>query len=258
MISRRHHSAKHPAGCQNARVANDYALLVDEGRRIANVPIGRPGRSRPYWWMFPIAQLLRLRYLIRVTGRQNVAPGPAILIGNHLSLLDPVLVGVANRFRIAFFTKIEVYERFGAFFFRWSGQIPLRRGDEESTRWSLRMGAQCVSDGCKLSIYPEGTRSSDGRTLHRLHRRVLVPVLHGNPDVPVHAVSIAYGKGPLWWKRVDLRFSPALALDLDAMSADEVTQSVTDALLELGGMPYDHAFSRITTRHRERSPASGR
>lgn len=203
--------------------------------------------------MFPVAQLLRFRYLISVQGQDRVDDGPAILVGNHLSLLDPILVGVANRFRIAFFTKIEVYERFGAFFFRWSGQIPIRRGDEESTRWSLRMGAQCAADGCKLSIYPEGTRSADRRTMHRLHRRVLVPVLQGNPGVPVHAVTIAYAPGPLWFRRVDLRFSAPLDLDTHAMTPDEITEAVTHALLELGGMPYEHTFSRITTRHRERT-----
>ena len=251
MASRYADSGAH--ACQNEQVTHDYAQLVAEGARISRTRIGRPGRSRPYWCMFPIAQLLRLRYHIRVTGREHVKSGPAILVGNHLSLLDPVLVGVANRFRVVFFTKIEVFERFGAFFFRWSGQIPLRRGDEGSTRWSLRMAAQCVSDGCKLSIYPEGTRSPDGRTMHRLHRRVLVPILQANPDVPVHAVTVEYSSGPLWWRRVHLRFSAPMALDLDRMSADSITEAVTRVILETGGMPYEHSFARISTRHREQS-----
>lgn len=43
---------------------------------------------------------------------------------------------------------------------------------------------------------------------------------------------------------VDLRFSPALDLDLDRMTANELTDAVRDAILDLGGMPYVHQFGR--------------
>ena len=224
----------------------DYDDLLEQARRIyPGIGIGRPGRGRGYWPLYLPAQLLRLHWHVRVSGAHHVSPGPAILVGNHLSLLDPVLVGVTNRWRLAFFTKVEVYERPGAFFFRWTGQIPLRRGDEASTRWALEMSSQVVSRGCKLAVYPEGTRSDDGLSMHRLHRRVLVPVLQANPGVPVHAVSIGYPGRRLGRRLVDLRFSAPLALDPERMTADELTQAVTDALLELGGMPYVHRFSRI-------------
>ena len=235
------------------RVSSDagYRALVAEGRQILNgVKIGRPGRSRLYWMLFPPAQVLRLRYRIRVHGRAHVKPGPAILVGNHLSLLDPVLVGLANRFRVTFFTKVEVFERIGAIFFRWTGQIPIRRGDETSTKWALTMAADSVSQGAKLSIYPEGTRSEDGVTLHRLHRRVLIPVLQSNPTVPVHAMTIAYTDRRLWRRSVEIRFSECLAIDLEE-SANDITQGITEALLALGGMPYEHTFSRIRTSHHE-------
>jgi 1-acyl-sn-glycerol-3-phosphate acyltransferase len=228
-----------------------YHALVAEGRRILNgLRIGRPGRSRLYWLVFPPAQVLRLRYRIRVHGRSHVGPGPAILVGNHLSLLDPVLVGLSNRFRVTFFTKVEVFERVGAIFFRWTGQIPIRRGDEASTKWALEIAADSVARGSKLSIYPEGTRSADGVTLHRLHRRVLIPVLQSNAKVPIHAMTIAYTDKSLWRRNVEIRFSECLTINRED-SADTITQIVTDALIELGGMPYEHTFSRIHSAHRE-------
>ena len=230
----------------------DYKALVAHGRRIlGGVRIGRPGRSHLYWTLFPPAQILRLRYRIHVHGRSHVEKGPAILVGNHLSLLDPVLVGIANRFRVTFFTKVEVFERIGAIFFRWTGQIPIRRGDEASTKWALEMAADAVAQGAKLSIYPEGTRSTDRVTLHRLHRRVLIPVLQANATVPVHAMTIAYADKHLWRRNVEIRFSQRLTIDLDEKSADEITQEITQALIELGGMPYEHTFSRIHTSARE-------
>lgn len=222
-----------------------YASLLDQARAIyPGIRVGRPGRARPYWWIYPPAQALRAKYAISVQGAHHVAPGPAILIGNHLSLLDPVLVGVSNRWRLTFFTKVEVFERPGAAFFRGTGQIPLRRGDEASTKWALAMSEHALDRRGKLAVYPEGTRSPDGVSMHRLHRRVLVPVLQANPGIPVHAMSIAYPASRGWRQRVDLRFSPPLALDVESMSANELTEAVTQALLSLGGMPYVHRFGQ--------------
>lgn len=231
----------------------DYRELLRQGRALfGDVRIGRPGYGRPYWMLYLLAQLLRVRYRIRVTGIESVASGPAILIGNHLSLMDPIMVGISAHWRVCFFTKEEVFESPGAFFFRWSGQIPLRRGDEEATRWALAMSAAVVASGQKLCVYPEATRSPDSVSLHRLHRRVLVPVLQANPDVPVHLMAIAYPGRRLGRRIVDLRFSPALDLDAAAMDANQLTDLVRDQILELGGMPYVHAFGR-SVKERDRT-----
>jgi 1-acyl-sn-glycerol-3-phosphate acyltransferase len=222
-----------------------YGEALSSGQRIYGATrIGRPGRGWAYWPLFVLAQLLRFRWSIRVRGRGNVSRGAAILIGNHVSALDPVIVGLANPWRLSFFTKIEVYEGRGGVFFRTTGQIPLRRGDESATAWALDMSRHVLERGNKLCVYPEGTRSPDGVSLHRLHRRVLIPVLQSNPRVPVHVMSIAYPPTGRWRQPVDLRFSPPLSLDLDAMSDQEITDAVRDALLELGAMPYVDAFGQ--------------
>lgn len=226
--------------------ASGYDLLLARGRDLYQpTRIGRPGRGASYWPLFVLAQALRLHWAIRVTGAHHLQPGPAILVGNHLSLMDPVLVGVANPWRLCFFTKVEAYEAQGGVFFRAAGQIPLRRGDEEATTWALAMSHAVLAGGAKLAVYPEGTRSPDGQSLHRLHRRVLVPVLQANPGTPVHVMSIAYN-GRRWGRQqVDLRFSPALDLTGVADDANALTEAVRDALLSLGGMPYVHAFGRV-------------
>lgn len=227
------------------RPSPEYEAVLARGREVhPGVHLGRPGRGWAYWPMYVIAQLVRLRYRIRVTGSSQVSAGPAILIGNHISAMDPVMVGVGRVGHLAFFTKVEAYESRGGWFFGGVGQIPLRRGDEESTTWALQMSAEVVRMGTKLGLYPEGTRSPDGRTMHRLHRRVLVPILQANPRVPVHVMSIAYPGRRRGREVVDLRFSPALDLDATRQTPDELTDAVTTALRDLGGMPYVHAFGR--------------
>ncbi len=224
---------------------DSYETLLQQGRRLyAPTRIGRPGASRAYWWCFPPAQLLRAKYAISVRGIEHVSTGPAILLGNHLSLMDPIIVGMCAHWRTIFFTKEEVYQQPGAIFFRLVGQIPLRRGDEEATKWALDISSTILQMGHKLCVYPEATRSPDGLSLHRLHRRVLVPILQANPQVPVHAMSIGYTSASMGRTRVDLRFTPPLALDSQSMSPNELTDAVRDAILDLGGMPYVHQFGR--------------
>lgn len=228
-----------------SRVTQSYVELCAEGRTLAGgVRIGHPGRGWGYWPLFTICQLLRLRWSIRISGAEHVQRGPAILIGNHLSLLDPVFVGLSRTWRLTFFTKIEAFERRGGWFFWSTGQIPLRRGDELATRWALAMSAWALKFGNILAIYPEGTRSPDRVSLHRLHRRVLIPVLQANPDVPVHVVAIAYPGTQRGRRRVDIRVSPPLTLDISSDDPQQLTDTVTEALLALGGMPYVHEFAR--------------
>ncbi|MDO8307936.1 MAG: lysophospholipid acyltransferase family protein [Actinomycetota bacterium] len=219
--------------------ASSYDAALARGRGMyAGTRIGRPGHGGGYWLLWAGAQFLRLRWAISMTRADRVQPGPAILVGNHLAFMDPVMVGLANRWRLYYFTKSEAFEGRGGIFFRLAGQIPLRRGDEVATNWALEMSSHVLAEGRKLALYPEATRSPDGASLHRLYRRVLVPVLRANPGIPVHAVSISYPGTRRGRKRVDLRFSPALPLDLDAMNATELTDAVRDAILSLGGMPY--------------------
>lgn len=223
----------------------DYAELLAEGRTLyPGVRIGRPGRSRGYWAMITTLRLLRARYAVDLQGASSVGRGPAILVANHVNAMDPVMVVMSAWWRVTAFTKVEVFERRGSAFFRIMGQIPLRRGDADSTAWAMEMSRHALSDGGKVGIYPEGTRSPDPGTLHRLHKRVLVPLLQANPDVPVHVVVTRYERRPRRRTRVDLRISERLPLDPRAMPADELTARVRDALLETGGLAYVDRYAR--------------
>ena len=208
------------------------------------VRIGRPGRASTYWATIAAMRVLRARLAIDVTGSEHVAPGAAILVGNHVSAMDPVVAVMSHWWRVTAFAKVEVFENRGSIFFRLMGQIPLRRGDEASTRWALDMARRTLDKGGKVGLYPEGTRSPDHRTMHRLHRRVLIPVLLTSPDVPVHAITTVYEGSRRGRKRVTVRISPALDVDARTMDPETLTQTVTRALIDLGDLSYEHTFAR--------------
>ena len=234
--------------------ALDYDTAMAEATAIfGDVRVGRPGRARTYWLTITLLRALKMRVKINFDGAQNAAPGAAILVGNHLATLDPVVAVMSTWWRITAFTKAEWFEGRAAVFFRWMGQIPLRRGDEAATEGALDMAAMALADGGKVGIYPEGTRGPDPSHLYRLHQRVLVPLIANNPEAPVHAVVTSYTNRGFRRKVATVRMSPRLPLDPRTMTGDEMTVVIRDAITELGDLTYVDQYAFIVKARAERA-----
>ncbi|HVF09739.1 MAG TPA: lysophospholipid acyltransferase family protein [Abditibacteriaceae bacterium] len=105
---------------------------------------------------------------LKVYGRENVPrEGPFILAPNHVSLFDPPLVGVASPRLVTTMGKAELFEKktcglkILGFIIRRMGTFPVHRGKPD--RRALRRAAQVLKAGGGLVIFPEGTRTTDGR-----------------------------------------------------------------------------------------------
>ena len=113
------------------------------------------------WWA-SLYTWLNPWWPVEVSGRSRIPDGPCVLVANHLSLLDILVL-----FRLATpFTWVSKAENFRVPFVGWNMRlnryIALKRGDRESV---LRMLAQCeaaLRDGTPVMMFPEGTRSHDG------------------------------------------------------------------------------------------------
>ncbi len=216
------------------------------------VRVGRPGRARTYRLAVAGMQVLRTKVKVDLVGAANVAPGPAILVGNHLSTYDPIVAVMSTRWRVTAFTKAEWFEGKSAIFFRWMGQIPLRRGDEACTEWALDMASRTLADGNRVGIYPEGTRGPDPTSLYRLHQRVLIPLLEANPDVPVHAIATTYDDTAGARTLARVRLSDRLPVDPRSMSGEEMTAVIRDALVEHGKLGYVDQYAFVVKARLER------
>jgi 1-acyl-sn-glycerol-3-phosphate acyltransferase len=106
---------------------------------------------------------LRIKYDLKVSGQQNVPMrGPVILACNHVSHLDPVVLGVASPRRVTYMARHTLWSGFWMRFFMDTTEcIPLRRG--ESDVWAIRESARRLKKGITLGLFPEGTRQTDGR-----------------------------------------------------------------------------------------------
>jgi 1-acyl-sn-glycerol-3-phosphate acyltransferase len=126
---------------------------------------------------------MALGFSLRTEGWQHVPRnGPALLISNHQSYLDPTLAGLAARRHLCFLAKQELFEnRLFAFLIRGLNAVPINQqgiGIE-----GLRLLLQKLREGWAVMIFPEGNRTGDGRIqplqpgIHLLIRRVPAPII---------------------------------------------------------------------------------
>ncbi|GAB3481803.1 lysophospholipid acyltransferase family protein [Amycolatopsis cihanbeyliensis] len=202
-----------------------------------------------------LAPLARLVYRPEVSGTELVpAEGPVVLAANHRAAVDTAVLSLVTPRRVRFLGKAEYFTGTGprgralAAFLDALGYVPVRRGDAKAGLAALEAGRKVLEAGGVFGIYPEGTRSLDGR-LHRGHTGVaalalatgakVVPVaLHGTERVRpagarlprVARVRVRFGE-PLGFSRyAGLEASPAIRRG--------VTDEIMYALMELSGQEY--------------------
>jgi 1-acyl-sn-glycerol-3-phosphate acyltransferase len=131
-----------------------------------------------YWFMYRVVRpLLRIVFRPVVAGLDNVpGDGPVILASNHLSFVDSVLIPLVVPRRVTFLAKAEYFEGRGlasvlGAFLSAMGHIPVPRTEQRAAVAALDVALQTLDEGNAFAIYPEGTRSEDGR-LYRGHTGV--------------------------------------------------------------------------------------
>lgn len=145
---------------------------------------------------------VRLLYRIRVEGVENVPNGGFILCCNHRSNIDPFLLGVTLKQQLRFMAKIELFRiPLVNWFVRKVGAFPVNRGTGDTS--AIDTAVQLVNDGQVLVIFPEGTRSLDGKLL-RIKSGAMVVASKTGADV-LPAVIKCKGRVRIF-KRVTLRF----------------------------------------------------
>lgn len=110
-----------------------------------------------YTWLNPA-------WRVRVVGRENVRPGVAyVMVANHLSFLD-ILVLFRLRRHFKWVSKIEMFKIPAIGWNMWLNRyVPLKRGDKQSIQTMLQICRERIAEGSSLMIFPEGTRSLDGK-----------------------------------------------------------------------------------------------
>ncbi|HET9380117.1 MAG TPA: lysophospholipid acyltransferase family protein [Streptomyces sp.] len=209
-----------------------------------------------------LGPLLRLVFRPTIEGLENVpGSGPAIVAGNHLSFSDHFLMPAILKRRITFLAKAEYFTgpglkgRLTAAFFHSAGQIPVDRSGKDAGQAAIREGLGVLAKDELLGIYPEGTRSHDGR-LYKGKVGVAVMALKAKvPVVPcamigtfeaqppgrkvprVHPVTIRFGE--------PLDFSRYEGMENEKVILRAVTDEIMYAILSLSEQEYVDEYAAV-------------
>jgi 1-acyl-sn-glycerol-3-phosphate acyltransferase len=206
------------------------------------------GGSALFYWLAKfvfIGPLLRLLWRPWTEGLENIPTDrPAILASNHLSFSDSFFMPVMVPRKVTFLAKSEYFTTpgikgfFSKMFFSGVGQVPIDRSDSDASRAALNTGVRVLREGKLLGIYPEGTRSPDGR-LYRGKTgvarmalesgAVVIPCAMVNTDVIQPAGRVL----PKLRPRPGVRFGKPLDFSrYEGMSGDRfVERSMTDEIM---------------------------
>jgi 1-acyl-sn-glycerol-3-phosphate acyltransferase len=178
------------------------------------------------------------------------------LASNHVSFSDSFFLPMVLRRRITFVAKAEYFEDpKTAWFFRAVGQIPIKREGGSASAGALAAAREVLEKGGVFGIYPEGTRSPDGR-LYKGHTGVARLALQ--TKAPVCTVAMIGTREaqpigqvmPRLFRPITIRISPPLNFERffdradDPMVLRQITDEVMFQLRQLSGQEYVHRYAK--------------
>lgn len=207
-----------------------------------------------------LGPLLRLLFRPWVRGMQNIpSNGAAILASNHLSFSDSIFLPLQTRRPVVFLAKSEYFTGKGLkgalsrWFFKSTGQLPIDRSGGRASEASLNTGLKVLAQGQLLGIYPEGTRSPDGR-LFRGRTGIARMVLEAKvPVIPVAMIDTEkvqpIGKKLPRIRRIGiivgepLDFSRFTGMEGDRIVLRAITDEIMYELMKLSGQEYIDVYA---------------
>ncbi|WP_329180618.1 MULTISPECIES: lysophospholipid acyltransferase family protein [unclassified Streptomyces] len=199
--------------------------------------------------------LMRVLYRPRVEGLANIpGDGPVIVAGNHVTFVDSLFLSLVVKRQVYFIGKDSYVTgkgfkgRLMAWFFTTCGMIPVDRDGGRGGVAALMTGRRVLEEGRIFGIYPEGTRSPDGRLYRGRTGVARLALMTGAPVLPFAMIGTDKvqpgGSGMLRIAPVTIRFGRPLdfarydGMDRDRYVLRAVTDEVMSEVMRLGGQEY--------------------
>jgi 1-acyl-sn-glycerol-3-phosphate acyltransferase len=207
---------------------------------------GRGEEPEVFYWVVKaiLMPLLKVLYRPWTEGLENIPEtGPAIIASNHLSFLDSIFMPLLVPRRVTFLAKSDYFTEPGLkgllkkMFFTGVGQVPIDRSGGRASHAALDTGIDILKEGKLLGIYPEGTRSPDGRLYRGKVGVARMALEAGVPVIPVAMIGTfevqPQGKVVPRIKRIGMRFGAPLDFSRYAGLEDDrfVLRSMTDEIM---------------------------
>lgn len=216
-----------------------------------------------FYWLLKyvvLGPVLKLIFRPQVQGLENVPrSGAAILASNHLSFSDSIFTPLIVQRRVTFVAKAEYFTGKGIKgwltrqFFLSTGTIPVDRSGGQAAQAALDTQLRVLRSGNIAGIYPEGTRSPDGRLYRGKTGVARLALTSGAPVIPVALLNTdeiqPTGRLIPRVRRVRIRFGTPLDFSRyagrtgDRFIERAVTDEIMYALMELTGREYVDVYA---------------
>ncbi|MEA2460917.1 MAG: 1-acyl-sn-glycerol-3-phosphate acyltransferase [Actinomycetota bacterium] len=213
------------------------------------------------YWIFKgiLKPPLRALYRIRPEGLDNVPKkGPAIIAANHVSFLDSFFIPlVVKRRKVTYLAKADYFKSWKtSWFFKSAGQISCERVGGSKSQQSLEIALEVLKSGNLLGIYPEGTRSPDGRLYRGRTGIARLALAAGVPVIPTGLVGTDIvmpkeAKLPKLTGRIPVKIRFGKPLDFsryqgrerDRFALRSVTDEIMYEIMQLSGQQYVEEYA---------------
>jgi len=180
---------------------------------------------------------------VRVEGLENIPSGVCVFAANHVSNMDPLAFVPAIPRRVSLLAKKEVFRiPILSKAMQLAKLIPVDREDREAAASSVDLAVQYLKEGLSFAVYPEGTRSRDGRLLPFKKGTFVMAIEAGVPVVPVSIVGaqtlMRKGDWTMQPGEVIIRFGPAVDASKYTMDQRGELLERVEALVA-AGLPED-------------------
>jgi 1-acyl-sn-glycerol-3-phosphate acyltransferase len=215
-----------------------------------------------------LTPFLMILFRPRVKGLRNVpATGPLIIASNHLSFSDSIFMPLVVPRKVTFLAKSEYFTSPGPkgllkkLTFIALGQVPVDRSGGRRSEAAIITGLQVLSEGKCLGIYPEGTRSPDGRLYKGRTGIARLAIESGAPIVPVAMFDTEKiqptGQVIPNIQRVGMTFGEPMYFDGDSTDLAYlrvVTDQIMNRIQELSGQEYVDQYAVKVKKQGKRNP----
>jgi 1-acyl-sn-glycerol-3-phosphate acyltransferase len=230
-----------------------------------------------WYWLFKyvfMGPLLSLLGRPKIEGLEHVPhSGPMILASNHLAVADSFYLCLVVRRRITYLAKAEYFTGSGlrGWFKRWfftsAGQVPIDRTDADAAQAALVTAERILGQGKLLGMYPEGTRSPDGRLYKGKTGLARLALETGVPVIPVAMIGtdVVNPPGSKMWRfgRVQVKFGKPMDFSrFEGLAGNRfieraVIDEVMYELMRLSGQEYVDLYAADVKEGKEPSKKTG-
>lgn len=175
--------------------------------------------------------LFMVFFRMQYYGVENIPKeGPLVIASNHLSLLDPPVIGTCADRKVHFMAKKELFVPVLGYIYRLLGAFPVKRGGADKA--AIKQGIDILQKGEVLAIFPEGTRSKTGKLGKAEPGALMMASKARAAIVPCCVAGTDLKRAGRIWPKVTVRFGKPMYFPADIPLTKEILLELSEEMMK--------------------------